>query len=62
MKAEVFSQAETMLAVVAYEKGDGPATVVDLPPAIINRFQRARLELDSAEDEVMAHLHETGQR
>lgn len=52
MKATVRVVERHVLNVTAFEKGDEPADAIDLPSALINRWQAAKLELARAENEV----------
>lgn len=62
MKAAVFTQAEDVLVVVAYEKGDEPDDAVDLHPVLINEWQKAHNALTEAETAINLYLTETDQR
>lgn len=62
MKADVERVKQYPIEVTAYESGDEPLDAVDLPPALINEWQKARLALGKAEGAILVHLAETGQR
>lgn len=62
MKADVTRVTQHPIEVVAYESGDQPLDAVDIPPALINEWQKASLALKKAEGAIIVHLAETGQR
>lgn len=61
MKAEVWIASLPTLVVVGREKGDeNPSLAVDLTPELINRWQRAKLELDLIEVEIAKAARKAG--
>jgi len=62
MKATVEWYMEPRLYGTAYESGDQPPDAVDIPPALLNEWQKARLALTNAEGAILSHLSDTDQR
>jgi hypothetical protein len=61
VKAFIQRDTKMSLYLEAYEKGDEPAGSVDVPPELINAYQKADLALDAARSKIIKHLEETDQ-
>lgn len=61
MKAIIEWSPGELFLLTAYDKDDAPAGAVDIPPALVNGFQRAEFARQDAVAKILAHLHDTGQ-
>lgn len=66
MKAFITPLITGRTALVVMEKGDRPDSgswqEVDLPPTLINEWQKASFHLDQAEKAIAEHLAKTNQK